>query len=656
MESPNIPKEVKWYEKFEQSKMAFIQKKRSYIADLTPANAVKLGVFEILEILHKRLDTDTLTKALNPDFTIESPVANHENTAWIKTSNMIGVNARTIDNFFNIVKYALTLPAHFDAIHLLPMWEPGVVSSLYGKTSWNINPEFFSNELQNAIPALNTVEKQLKVVVNLLHAMGKKVGMDVIPHTDRFSEMVFCYPRFFEWIKRDDKQLIAHHNELHREVEDLIWEFLYQNNDLDHRLAGKDKQQFFETRNAYFSHADRQNILFGPAENYTGRLEKRLKLIQYLLTAGFETLPMTMAPPYRGLHINFNDYIVDQQGNKWYTYEFDAPQAMSRVFGPLTRYKFFEVKPNSWDLDFDKPQLDLWQYIAEQYLACKNTFNLDFMRGDMAHVQPRPAGVPNPLPHYYDPLAFIKQSIIEKTSPNFGFYAETFLVEPNTMAYGDENEHLEAISADVSLGDIQSTVPGSIEFRSKLKYYKELLAKEIFSPCFTIITSDKDDPRFDHFYQNGLLMRTFCGIFFMDMPSYASLGFETRNQHLERGPNEEYSKLYVFKIEDNNETDKCTNGSFVFGKNLDQFERLQQLYQIADELLPKLKIDEFKMHTQDFENADYIYWQIGSFHFLASLVADLKIDNKVLSKYFEIGSAENLYFDKNTFECCIYKV
>ena len=62
---------------------------------------------------------------------------------------MVGVNVRTLGSFWNVVKYAMTLPDCQSAIHLLPIWEPGVVSSLYGIAGWNLNREFFSSELAN---------------------------------------------------------------------------------------------------------------------------------------------------------------------------------------------------------------------------------------------------------------------------------------------------------------------------------------------------------------------------------------------------------------------------------------------------------------------------------------------------------------------------
>ena len=38
------------------------------------------------------------------------------------------------------------------------------------------------------------------------HAMGRTVGMDIIPHTDRFSQMALAYPHYFEWLRRQDQK------------------------------------------------------------------------------------------------------------------------------------------------------------------------------------------------------------------------------------------------------------------------------------------------------------------------------------------------------------------------------------------------------------------------------------------------------------------
>ena len=376
----------------------------SYIENLLPEIAVQLNVYEVLDILQRRFGRDTLQRILDPNHHTDSPVKHHENSTWLKKSNMVGINVRTIGNFFNIIKYAFTIPKSQDSIHLLPIWEPGVVGSLYGMTSFNVNPAFFSQELATTIPALNTVERQLKFVINVLHTMGKSVGMDVIPHTDRFSEMVLAYPRFFEWVKRVGGRITSNSENIYREVEEIIWHYLVRNGTANGTPISYSKNTLFSPEIPILTDEQRLEIIFGHKNDYQGRLRRRIELMHEMIYQGYETLPMTMAPPYRGLHINAEVFVLDENGNRWYTYEFDKPQGMSRVFGPLARYKFYHSKDDNaaWELDFDNPNKYAWEYFCKQVYACQKTYNLDFMRGDMAHVQPRPTGVPKEIDAYFD--------------------------------------------------------------------------------------------------------------------------------------------------------------------------------------------------------------------------------------------------------------
>ncbi len=560
----------------------------SFVPQLLPEFATKFDAFQILDILQKRLGSETLSRALNPNETITSPQAFQSDGQWLKKSTRVGVNVRPIGNFWNVVGYALTLPKFHDSIHLLPIWEPGVVGSLYGKVSWNINGEFYSWQLQRAVPWLDNVEKQLKVVVNLLHALGKTVGLDVIPHTDRFSEIVLMHPRLFEWVRRDGGRLVDHSENVWQQVEDSIWQYLHHHGTADGSWLTFGKEVLFDSEIPLLSDKKRQEIIFGFDQQQ--RLRRRLELMQTLVHQGFETLPMTMAPPYRGLHINPDVFVLDERGTPWYQYEFDHPQAMSRVFGPLTRYRFYHSKNDNqqWELDFDRPNLAAWKYFTRKYHECQQEFNFDFMRGDMAHVQMRPDGVPALTNAFYDPLCAVKKYVQHHSSPHFAFYAETFIAPPNVMGYGDELDHLEAIEADATLGDLQASVVGSEEFMQRFSEYDVLLRTRQFAPSFTVITADKDDPRFDGFYQTGNIVRYFLGLFLTDMPSYYSLGFEVRNLHQERGQNEEYTKLYVFQIHDDAETDKVTHGPFVWGENIQQFIQLTHLRLFAEMIWDKI--------------------------------------------------------------------
>ncbi len=617
--------QANWQQNFTAHLDKFQSGQQSFVPDLLPQTAVNFSVYQTLEILHKRLGNETLRRALNPDDTIASPAIAEPDSAWLKKANMVGVNVRTVGSFWNVINYVLTLPACHDSIHLLPIWEPGVVGSLYGMVSWQINPEFFSLDLARFVPALDTVEKQLKVTVNLIHALGRTVGMDVIPHTDRFSEMVLVHPDHFEWVHRDGFRLINHADNVYRHAEEVIWQFLKQKGAADGTPLSFTKEIFFAQNIPLLTDEQRHSILFGPPGDYTGRLIRRLKLISHLTAQGFETLPMTMAPPYRGLHIIPDEFVTDEYGQIWYQYGFNRPEPMSRVFGPLARYKFYHPKDENqnWELDFDRPNLPAWTYLCERYMACQRAYNFDFMRGDMAHVQLRPEGVPNDPGEFYDPLRAVKHYVQRNGVPHFAFFAETFLAPPNTMAYGSEPDHLEAIDADSTLGDLQSSVVGTPLFIKRFSDYDEWLRSRSFAPNFTVITADKDDPRFDDFYRTGNVFRYFMALFLTDMPSYVALGFEVRNLHHERGSNEEYTKLYVFQINDDGEADKVTHGPYQWGQNAEQFEVICRIRLFAESIWNEIVGKEIRWILEP-GRADYVAWtqaENPTYAFVAGMTA-----------------------------------
>ena len=173
------------------------------------------------------------------------------------------------------------------------------------------------------------------------------------------------------------------------------------------------------------------------------------------------------------------------RGNRWYDFSIKEPQAMSRVFNPLTRYKLYGRLDNNadWAIDFDKPRREVWRYVLEKYADVQRRYGFDFMRGDMSHVQMRPEGVPEIIDETYDILRAVKNHIrVEKGVCHFGYFAETFLAARNIMVYGDEIDHLEASDADVTLGDLQSTCVGFPEFLQKLRRYYDLPKREVSHP------------------------------------------------------------------------------------------------------------------------------------------------------------------------------
>ena len=564
----------------------------SFLPGVPPPLVLTLSVDEVLALLARRLGADVVEAALgDPEAGAElpaalrGPAAKRGDGAWLKRANVVGVNVRTLGSFWDVVTYSLTLPAVQDAVHLLPVWETGVVDSLYGMSSWEINHEFFSVELAAARPALCSPRRQLRAVINLLHAGGRAVGMDVIPHTDRYSEMVLLQPDHFEWLRRDDLVITDHREDLHLDAQERIYAFLRFNGPaVPGEAPPPSADRFFSDD---VPEERRQRLLFGEPSDHAGRLRRRIALIKFLRDRNFEPVPATMAPPYRGLSVDPSEEAMrrDEHGMVWRDFIITEPQEMSRVFGPLGRYKLYGRKDGNarWEIDFDRPLEEVWRYVCQHYTHAALDLGFDFMRGDMSHVQMRPEGVPAAPGERYDLLRAVKREV-QRQRPGFAYFAESFLAPRGVMAYGDEAAHLEASEAEVTLGDLQSTSVGSPEFVLRMRQYLDIQAARSFAPCFTIITADKDDPRFDEFYLRGNAARLFIGLL-SDLPSYISLGFELRDPHPEPAPNEHYTKLYVFQ-----ETSgpKATRGPYVWGQNGRLLVTLTRVRLLADALAPEL--------------------------------------------------------------------
>ena len=115
---------------------AYTTGETSFVPNLLPETALGLSPDSVLTILKGRLG-DRVDLALAREHTdpevpaaalpaeIASPVADWDNGRWLQTSNMVGINVRTVQTFWNVVKYLLTVPAAIDSVHLLPIWEPG---------------------------------------------------------------------------------------------------------------------------------------------------------------------------------------------------------------------------------------------------------------------------------------------------------------------------------------------------------------------------------------------------------------------------------------------------------------------------------------------------------------------------------------------------
>lgn len=580
---------------------AYVAGDTSFVVGLRPQDAVATPLNEVLELLIRRYG-DAIAIALSDaavDFArplaelpeaVRSPRSSEPDPSWLKRTNMIGINVRTVGDYGGVVKYMLTLPASTDSVHLLPLWEPGVVQSLYGIAAWNLNTEFFSNELYGYAPNLDTVRKQLRATSNLLHVMGRTIGVDVIPHTDRFSEPTLGNPDLFEWMSVRDRQIVDHSDGLAGTVEEAVFAWIV---DRGPALEGDAVPESVEGL-FHLDEGARLRLLFGDQDRVFERTERRVDLIMYLKRIGLEPVPATMGVPFRGIEIDPDPAhtTVDHHGMEWPDFVISEPEYMSRVFSPLARFKLYERLDDNarWEIDFNRPRTAVWDYVCRHYAEAQHIGNFDFMRGDMSHVQMRPDGVPDVIDEYYDILTAVKTHIQRSAeTPWFGYFAETFLPARDVFQFGEELDHLEASLADVTLGDLQSTVVGDHEYLRRFRRYLDDLATRRTAPAYTLMTADKDDPRFDELYRDGNEARLFTALFLPDMPSYVGLGFEIRDVHWDPVENERYTKLFVFREDGDSNTfpSKARSGDdFIWGENDGLFARVTGLRVFAEATLP----------------------------------------------------------------------
>lgn len=581
---------------------AYAERESSFVAGLLPPDALKLRLSTVLELLEARHGS-AITAALSQEASdprvpgselskaVRSPRSGQLNSDWMRTTNMVGINVRTVGDFGGVVKYLLTVPTAFDSVHLLPIWEPGVVDSLYGLSSWNLNPEFFSEELAALHGHLDTVPRQLRATVNLLHVMGRTVGMDVIPHTDRFSEMALANPNHFEWMQVIDGQIVDHSAQLHEQAQAITFGWLTEVGPAvapEDGLVPRSSDELMA-----LGEPERIELLFGSSDDPIGRNHRRVELIKRLKWFGYEPVPATMGVPYRDIRIADSPAVVDEHGMIWHDYVMSEPRFMSRVFTPLARYKLYgRVDDNAhWEVDFDAPRRRTWDYVTGHYAQAAAAGNFDFMRGDMSHVQMRPDGVPDRIDDFYDILRAVKTRIQQET-PHFGYFAESFLPARDVFQYGEELDHLEASLADATLGDLQSASVGGHEYLRRFRRYLDDLATRKCAPAYGVMTADKDDPRFDEYYRAGNEVRYLTALLLTDMPSYTALGFELRDVRHEPAENERYTKLFVFWERGSHTVypSKARVGeSYVWGENTELFERLGRIRQFAEEILPDIE-------------------------------------------------------------------
>ena len=131
-----------------------------------------------------------------------------------------------------------------------------------------------------------------------------------------------------------------------------------------------------------------------------------------------------------------------------------------------------------------------------------------------------------------------------------------------------------------------------------------------------------------------------------------SLGFECRNPHLERGLNEEYTKLYVFQINDDTETDKVTHGPFIWCKNYGLFSELEKMKLWFETILKETQFGDFEWINKPSKTNFVAEWRVGDYLFLVNFHPETKLSFTEKDNYELVYTSADFLVEH---ECEIYR-
>lgn len=599
---------------------------------MRPDKAINLSFQKSVKLLKSIIGTQKFKEAFDITRKFPSPVHNVSDTEWLKQSKIIGINPRITKTYWGIVKYALTFPEN--AIHLFPLWEAGVGGGLYAPSCWKLSSEFLDTDLIRI--GYDTPDKQLKLVINVLHSMGKTVAFDCLLHCDRFAEQVFLYPRFFEWAKLNNERTsqlfppTIDYNKLYIEVEELIKHFLKDNGSADLSTEFNDKTfDLFFTE--HITEQEKTNILFGKEKEQ--RLKRRIKLIELVRSKGFETLPVTEHTPSRPVIF---DKMECDNTNNWATFKVKNKSNNAVIFGAITPYKLYPIDNQGYPITPD-PNFELWDYLACTYKAFQKEFNFDFLRADMAHNQPAHSHN-NSIKDLYNKKeiwAHIKDKIQENVL-YFGSLAEAFL---NIDYYIDGYQDMENKKFDIVLGPLNFLYLNE-DYITSLKELDKLKNKFSYKTCIASMSNDIDKAENNDLFCSPLAneIRLFTGLF-TNAPSYMGIGLETRDY----SPTN--SNMYSCGYTNYQFNDFC------WGNNLELFNNISKLRELFSKIHPC--IIEEEMLWLNTNNPSTLAWifvdkntKRPSYLFAINLDSDNDCTDIVLENIEILIDNENKYLLK----------
>ncbi len=499
---------------------------------ISPNDCLDLSFEQSFGMLKQILPETLLKTALD----ISKPYPVVKNTNWSQSAKIVGINPRITKTYWGIVKYAMTFPEN--AIHIMPLWETGD-GSLYVQNSWDLNTDFFDNDL--AAMGFDTIESQLKLIINILHALGKIVGFDALPHVDNFSEITILNPRLFEWIRLNDEKTSQvfglDYNLIYEQVENCIIDYL-----------SAPKNLFC------LSEDERKTIVF-PAN--INKFERRMELRKAIRDGGFEPIPVVEHAPMRPVLFDKIEY--SHQDN-WAVFKVENKSYNAKIIGSVTPYKWYKISPDGYPVK-NAVEHKTWEYFTDKIYKFQEEYNFDFLRADMAHNQISQSHNEEKEYNSLELWRCLKEKI-QQSKPDFATLAEAFY---NTY-YIDALTDMQNKGFDIVLGDMNFKYIDENYFNWINDFLNPFRENFKFHPCVAVFTNDGDLPENNQYFKSikNNKIRYFISLF-LNLPSYMGIGYETRNPE-PRLP-QEFSNKYI----------KKQNENYAFGTNLELFEFINQM-------------------------------------------------------------------------------
>lgn len=585
---------------------------------MTPEDCLNLSFEQSFAMLKKIIPQEELNKALDIANPYPTPISGKTDTSWCKTVKIIGINPRLTKTFWGIVKYAMTFPEN--AIHIMPLWTAGDKGSLYVQTSWRLNEEFLDSDLVKK--GYDTPEKQLKLIVNILHAAGKIVGFDAMPHVDNFSEITLLNPNFFEWAKlnkQKNAQLFPpqiDYNTVYKDVENIIIQTINA------------PQNLFS-----LPEKDREAIVFPPDSD---RTEIRIKLMKKIRAAGLEPLPVTEHAPMRPVVFK---RIKRSGSSSWAEFDVKDRSIAAKIIGCITPYKWYKIDENGYPVKNGVEQ-EVWDYFSDKIAEFQREYNFDFLRADMAH---------NQISHSYQSLpkdenqkqelwAYLKDKIsVQK--PYFAVLAEAFY---NTYYINGISDMINK-KADIVLGNMNFKYLNR-EFIDTIDDFLNPFRQNFpFYPCVCVFSNDGDLKEHSKYFQSQEAneIRYFIALF-LNLPSYTGIGYETKA--LKPQKNNEFSNEYV----------KHQKKAYRWGNNTALFEQITQMRELYSKYKSIIDKTELNLARTGNENSLVWFYKLNDkkiLMFAANLNPEKQEIKTELDESFK--TAEMVYTNSRYDEICV---